>query len=392
MATKPSPSVYLDYNATAPLLPAALSAMQESLAARPGNPSSPHRYGQAARAALEDCRTRIAEGLGVSRRELIFTSGGSETNNAILRGVANLPAPVHIIVSTIEHASVLKTCEHLAASGIAVSYLPVDASGRVILEALGEMLRDETRLVSVMTANNETGAIQPIPELVERVRAHRCGAGVTVHTDAVQAFGRIALDLWNWGVDCATVTAHKIGGPKGIGALIGRESLMLPGLIVGGAQERGQRAGTESVFLVEGFDAAVQWVRGHRDELSQSLAGFKESLLEQVAGMEGFFQNGTGGPCLANTVNLGFEGVSAQSLVVAMDLAGVAISTGSACSSGAMEPSHVLEAMNLSEARVSASVRISMGHATNAEEVNRCAEMLLREVSRLRQLEQRAAS
>lgn len=386
--TDPSP-IYLDYNATAPLHPAAREAMLSALDAWPGNPSSPHAHGQAARNALEEARAGLAGLLGFARREVIFTSGGSESNTMVLRWAAEQAverdAPCHVIVSAIEHPSVLESAAWLAAHGVSVDYLPVNGEGVAELDALEALIRPETRLISLMAANNETGVVQPVAELTARVRALEDGGRrVWVHCDAVQAFGRIPLSLREWGVDAVTVAAHKLGGPKGIGALALREGLTLTPLVLGGRQERGLRAGTESVFLARGFLAAAEWMDAHREELAGRLAGFRALLTERLAGLAGFFENGAAAQRLPNTVNLGFEGVPAQSLLVALDLRGVSVSTGSACSSGALEPSHVLQAMALPAENVESALRISMGFATTQAEVERCAEVIAGEVARLR--------
>ncbi len=390
MAREPAP-IYLDYNATAPLLPAARERMLAALDALPGNPSSPHRYGQEARGVLESARGTVAGALGVARREVHFTGGGSEGNNQLLRWAAHRDGPAHVITTPIEHPSVLRCAEWLASHGVAVDYLPVDRDGRVVADAIPELLRPETCLVSVMAANNETGVLQPLAEVVQAVRAHSEPDAVIVHSDAVQAFGRMPLEPGGLGLDAVTVAAHKIGGPKGVGAVAVREGLQPPALVLGGAQERGRRAGTESVFLVEGFAGAVAWTMVHREAIAHRLAELRERLVSALARTDGFFENGAGAPRLANTVSLGFEGIAAQSLLVAMDLRQIAISSGSACSSGAIEPSHVLQAMGVPTARLESSLRISMGWGTTDAEVERCAEVLLEEVGRLRARRRRAA-
>ena len=386
MARPGSPPVYLDYNASALILPAAKERMTAALEALPGNASSPHRFGQAARAALEADRARLAALLGFGRREVCFTSGGSEGNNLLLLWPGWSGEPAHVITSPIEHPSVLRACEWLASRGVAVSYLPVNAQGVAEVEALPELLRPETRLVSLMAANNETGVVQPLERLAALVREHRPDGSVMVHSDAVQAFGRIPLALAQWGLDAVTLASHKIGGPKGIGAVALREGWAVAPLILGGKQERGLRAGTESVFLAEGFLAAAEWVWERFEQEAARLTGLRERLARHLADCEGFFLNGAGAPRLPNTLNLGFEGISAESLVVTLDLAGVAISTGSACQSGAVESSHVLRAMGLPEPRVRGAVRVSLGHDTTEAAVDRCAETMLAEVARMRRV------
>jgi cysteine desulfurase len=271
--------------------------------------------------------------------------------------------------------------------GVAVSYLPVGADGAVQAERLPELLRPETRLVSIMAANNETGVLQPLERigaLVREARAAGAAPRVLLHTDAVQAFGRVPLPLAEWGFDAATVTAHKLGGPLGIGALALREHAGMPAFLLGGKQERGRRAGTESVFLAAGFAAAAEWVFARLPELAERLAHLRDRLEAHVRDIPGGFVNGAGAPRVPNTSSLGFAGVSAQSLVVALDLEGIAISTGSACSSGSLEPSHVLTAMGLPEERIQGALRISLGWGTTEAEVDRCAEALRAQVHRLR--------
>lgn len=378
-----SPHVYLDYNATAPLLPSALERMNAALRDFPGNPSSPHAFGQAARDALETARAGLASRIGCSRREVTFTSGGSESNTTVFRAVAEFPRPAHVITSPIEHPSVLRCCEWLQAHGVEVSYLPVSASGMVDVEAVAALIRPETRLVSLMAANNETGVVQPLERLAEIVRASPNGKAILLHSDAVQAFGRIPLPIFSWGYDAVTLAAHKLGGPKGIGALAIRRPELVPALVLGGRQERDRRAGTESVSLVYGFLAAVEWVSDHTPDLQTGMERLRNRLLERLAAGPGFFLNGADAPRLPNTASVGFLGVPAQSLLVAADLAGLAISTGSACSSGAMEPSHVLLAMGLPPERIDASLRISLGWASTTEDVDRAAD-ILEEAARLR--------
>ena len=381
-----TPAAYLDYNATAPLLPEAREAMLRAFDTRPGNPSSPHAFGQAARDALETAREALAARLGFTRREWLFTSGGTESNNAALRWLADLPPPVHLITTPIEHPSILRSAEALASRGVEVSYLPVGGDGVVAAERLSGLLRPETRLVSVMAANNETGVLQPLERIATLVREARASGrcrNVLLHTDAVQAFGRVTLPLGAWGFDAASVAAHKLGGPRGIGGLALREGVQLPGFLLGGAQERGRRAGTEAEPLAAGFAAAAAWVFERLPEMGARLAGLRDRLERRIADLPGRFVNGGDAPRVPNTASVGFEGIAAQSLIVALDLDGVAVSAGSACSSGALEPSHVLRAMGLPESRVRSSLRISLGWGTSEADVDRCAEALRTHVLRL---------
>lgn len=384
--------IYMDYNATAPVLPEAARRMQAALTELPGNPSSPHGFGQRAKEALESARERLAGVLGFTRREVFFTSGGSEGNTMLLGWPGLVDGPAHVITSPIEHPSVLRTCDWLRGRGVEVSTLPVNGEGVVEVEAVSGMMRPETKIVSLMAANNETGVIQPVEALAALVAQFDSPRPVLVHSDAVQAFGRLPVDFSRWGVGAITLAAHKMGGPRGIGAVALREGIEVPPLVLGGGQERGKRAGTESVYLVEGFMGALDWVWADFERQAAAVEALRERLVAHLSGCEGFFLNGAGAPRLPNTANLGFDGVAAESLLVAMDLAGVAISTGSACQSGAVEPSHVLSAMGLPAGRVEASVRISLGHGTTIAEVDRCAEVMLAEVKRLRGMRRRHAS
>ena len=377
------PPIYLDYNATAPLMPEAKEAILQAWAEYPGNPSSPHAFGQSARDALEEYRTSLAGWVGFHRREFLITAGGTESNNTILRQAGLTGAGGHIITSPIEHPSVLESCAWLSRRGVAVDYLPVSGEGVVDVGAVGALIRPDTRLVSLMAANNETGVIQPVAELVKAVREAQGDRTIPVHCDAVQAFGRIALPADAWGVDALTLAAHKLGGPKGIGALAVREGIPLEGLLLGGAQERGRRAGTESVALAAGFQEAAHR-RIEKLELdTERVRTLRDRMAGALSDLPGYFLNGAKAFRLPNTLNLGFTGISAQSLLVSLDLKGVAVSTGSACSSGAMEPSHVLRAMGLPDELLHAALRISLGPESTLEEVDRAIDIFRIEVLRL---------
>ncbi|MDH5752378.1 MAG: cysteine desulfurase [Deltaproteobacteria bacterium] len=387
MTSQPHRRTYLDYNATAPLLPEAAGEMKALLDGPGGefaNPSSPHRFGQEARAALETMRARLAGVLGCHPREVIYTSGGSEANNMILRHLVDGGPGAHLITSPQEHPSIMRCAEWLRQRGVAVSYLPLDGRGVVETEALAGLLRPETRLVSVMAANNETGVVQPLKRLAAALRKADPEGRVMLHSDAVQALGRIDLSFGKWGLDAITLAAHKLGGPKGIGALVVRENRAVPPLILGGGQERGRRAGTESVVLATGFSAAAEWTAQNMQINSTRMAGLRDGLEQGLAGVQGFYVNGAEAPRLPNTTSLGFAGVSAVSLLVALDLDGIAVSTGSACSSGALEPSHVLRAMDVGEDRLAGSLRISLGYRTSDEDIRWCVERLRHHVERLR--------
>ncbi|MGA1024526.1 MAG: cysteine desulfurase family protein, partial [Aquiluna sp.] len=358
---------YLDYNATAPLLPEVWEAMQTVQATSYGNPSSPHGPGRRARNRLEEARRQLASLLGVEYQELCFTSGGSESNNAILRQFLQADKPNHWILSPLEHPSLLETAQHLAEQGRAsLDLLPVDRGGRVLPEALPELIRPETCLVSVMGANNETGVIQPIAELQAIAQQH----GIPLHTDSVQILGRVPVSWQELGVNYATATAHKLGGPRGIGLLYVREGSAFTPLITGGKQERVRRAGTESVALAVGFAAALAWVLEQQPQLSERLQSFQQQVLERLQTVEGFFLNGDPQFLLPNTLNVGFQGLSAETLLISLDLDGVAVSTGSACSSGALEPSPVLLAMGLTPTEARSCLRLSWGWQTTQADID----------------------
>ncbi len=371
---------YLDYNATAPLLPEVWEAMQAVQATSYGNPSSPHGPGRRARNRLEEARRQLASLLGVEYQELCFTSGGSESNNAILRQFLRADKSNHWILSPLEHPSLLETAQYLAEQGQAtLDLLPVDRGGRVLPEVLPELIRPETCLISVMGANNETGVIQPIAELQAIAQQY----GIPLHTDSVQILGRAPLSWKELGVSYATATAHKLGGPRGIGLLYVREGAAFTPLITGGKQERVRRAGTESVALAVGFASALAWVLEQQPQLSERLRSFQQQILERLQTVEGFFLNGDPEFLLPNTLNVGFQGLSVETLLISLDLDGVAVSTGSACSSGALEPSPVLLAMGLTPTEARSCLRLSWGWQTTQADIDALLDRLPHHVQRL---------
>ncbi|MGA1597485.1 MAG: cysteine desulfurase family protein [bacterium] len=371
-------SAYLDHNATTPLLPEVREAMLEAMGAF-GNPSSPHREGRDARTLLETSRKRIARQLGVSAQELLFTSGGSESNNTAIRQILQHPEPRHLVTSSIEHPSVLEAVRDLKAhAGVQVHLLRVDEHGVVLAEELREVLSPDTRLVSVMAANNETGALQPVSDLAQLCRSQQ----ILFHTDATQVLGKQALDLAPF--DYATATAHKLGGPRGIGLLYIRQGTPLHPLLFGGKQERVRRAGTESVLLACGFAQAVEWYTTHQEALARKHQELSRELWSRLGRLPGFFRNSPPEKSgLPHVLNFGFEGLSAETLVIALDLEGVSISTGSACSSGALEASPVLLAQGRSREQAKASLRVSLGWNTTTSEVERLSNRLEHHVHRL---------
>ena len=374
-------NIYLDHNATSPLLPEAQTAMNDAAGKSIGNPSSPHWAGRDAKILLEQSRNSLATSLGAEPREIIFTSGGSESNNAVLRQLIVASGEQHLITSTIEHPSVLETCRILAKQpNISLTELPVDSSGLINPESLKDEILSQTTLISLMAANNETGCMQPIRELCQIAREHE----ISFHTDMVQTSGKVKLDLNKSGIDFASVTSHKIGGPRGIGLLYARQGTSFESLVTGGKQERVRRAGTENVTLAVGFAKALEWYLENQERLQKQNTHFREKVLDRISNIDGFFQNTNLDQSLHHTLNFGFSGISAESLLISLDLDGVAVSTGSACSSGAMEESHVLLAMGRSRAEAKSSLRVSWGWSTKEDEIDYFLDKLTHHIHRLR--------
>ena len=375
-------NIYLDHNATSPLLPEAHAAMSEAAEKSLGNPSSPHWAGREAKILLEEARDSLARSLGAEPREIIFTSGGSESNNTVLRQVSVASGEKHLITSTIEHPSVLETCRILAKQpNISLTELPVDSSGLLQPESLKENIISQTSLISLMAANNETGCVQPIEELSQIAQEHE----ISFHSDMVQASGKIKIDLNKSGIDFASVTSHKIGGPRGIGLIYARHGTTFESLVTGGKQERVRRAGTENVTLAVGFAKALEWYLVNQERLQKQNNDFREKVLDKISAIEGFFHNTNMDHSLHHTLNFGFYGISAESLLISLDLDGVAVSTGSACSSGAMEESHVLLAMGRSRSEAKSSLRASWGWSTTADEIDFFVDRLSHHTHRIKQ-------
>ena len=377
--------VYLDHNATTPVHPAVADAVADALRGQFGNASSVHAFGQAAKAALDDARGNVAALVGGEPSEIVFTSGGTEADNLAIRGVAEA-APAdrrHLIASVIEHEAVLHTLKALAARGWRTTLLPVDSGGIVDPAELERALTPETTLVSVMHANNEIGTLQPIAEIARIAHAK----GVRVHVDAVQSAGKVPLDVRALGVDLLSISGHKFNGPKGAGALWVRRGARVVATLTGGRQERNRRAGTENVPAIVGLGVAA---RIATEELESTAAGYRtlrdrleSGILEQVPGT---VVNGAPAPRVPNTTSMSFDGVEAEALLIALDLEGVAVSTGSACSSGTLEPSHVLRAMGFPARRVQSSIRFSVGLGNTAAEIDHVLAVLPGLVGRLRAL------
>lgn len=374
--------VYLDNNATTPVLPEVFEAMRPCFAERFGNASSIHHHGQDTRAAVEAARESVAALLGCRASEVVFTSGGTESDNLAISG---LTAPGdHIITSSVEHHAVLHAVKHLEKIGCEVILLPVDGRGLVDPNDVQRALRPNTKLISIMMANNETGVLQPVEEIA-KVAAE---ADVFFHTDAVQAAGKIPIDVEHIGCDALSISGHKFHAPQGIGALYVRKGTRIQPLFHGGRHERSRRAGTENVPGIVGLGKAAGLAqqgfrRGDDKKLAQLRDHLQQGILAQV---EDAGVNGDGAPRVPNTASIYFDHIDGEPLVIALDLKGLAISSGAACSSGAIEPSHVLTAMGLPHARARASIRLSLGKQTSAEDIEFALALVPETVARLREL------
>ena len=351
-----------------------------------GNPSSVHHYGQVAKAALDEARSAVAALVGGDPSEVVFTSGGTESDNFAIRGAAEALEPTgrrHLIATTIEHEAVLNTFKALGRRGWRTTLLPVDQTGIVSIASLEQALTDDTALVSVMHANNEIGTVQPIAQLARIARAR----GALFHTDAVQTAGKVPVDVKVLGVDLLSLSAHKFYGPKGAGALWIRRGVRLHAPMTGGKQERSRRPGTENVAGIIGMGVAAQLARGKAAADGERLALLRDRLEDGIlASVSGTAINGVRSPRVPNTTNISFDRVEAESLLIALDLAGIAVSTGSACSSGTLEPSHVLKAMGFPAHRTQNSIRFSLGAANTEADVQRVIEVLPGLVDKLRAL------
>ena len=380
------PRAYFDHNATTPPDPAVIEAVARALAEDFGNASSVHHFGQRAKALLDEARTSIGQLIGAEPAEIVFTSGGTEADNLALRGAAEaleVGGKRHIITSSIEHEAVLNTVKALAKRGWTSTLLPVDSTGIVAPAALAATITRETAIVSVMHANNEIGTIQPIADLAAIAHEH----GALFHTDAVQSVAKIPVDVRALGVDLLALSAHKFNGPKGTGALWMKRGVRLVSFVTGGKQERNRRAGTENVPALVGLGVAADVARKKMADEAPRLSALRDRLeagvLSSVPGTE---RNGAASPRVPNTTNISIDRVEAESMLIGLDLAGIAVSSGSACSSGSLEPSHVLKAMGLPHARTLGSIRFSLGAANTQADIDRVIEALPPIVEKLRSL------
>ena len=376
--------IYFDHNATTPVDPAVLEIVVRVLRDEFGNASSVHHFGQRAKAVLDDARSGVAALVGGEPSEVVFTSGGTEADNFALRGVAEALEPTgrrQLIASSIEHEAVLVTLKALARRGWQTTLLPVDSSGIVSPDALREAITDGTALVSIMHANNEIGTVQPVAELAAIAHAR----GALFHTDAVQSAGKIPVKARELGVDLLSISAHKFYGPKGAGALWIKRGTRVASILTGGKHERSRRAGTENVAGIAGLGAASQLATSKLEVEGARLRMLRDRLEAAVlATIPETAVNGLREPRVPNTTNISFEGIEAESLLIALDLEGFAVSTGSACSSGTLEPSHVLRAMGLPAHRTQNSIRISLGAASTDAQVDTFLEKLPTVVAKLR--------
>jgi len=380
---------YFDHNATTPPDPAVIDAVAHALADDFGNASSVHHFGQRAKAVIDEARSAVAELIGAEPTEVVFTSGGTESDNLALRGAAEALAPGgrrHIITSSIEHEAVLNTVKALSKHGWTFTLLPIDATGIVSPSTLASAITRETAIVSVMHANNEIGTIQPIADLA--AIAHEFGAAF--HTDAVQSVAKIPVNVRSLDIDLLALSAHKFNGPKGAGALWIRRGTRVVSTMTGGKHERNRRGGTENVPGIAGMGVAARLARQKLASEAPRIAALRDRLERGIlAGVSGTIVNGANDPRVPNTTNISFDGIEAESLLIALDLEGFAVSTGSACSSGTLEPSHVLRAMGLPSHRTQNSIRFSLGAGNTEEQVDALLAKLPAVVGKLRTLVRR---
>ena len=373
-------SIYLDYNATTPVRPEVVDEMSAFLAGPPGNPSSRHAWGRDAARAREKARERLAGALGCRPEEIVFTSGGTEADNLAIRGLADPGGREHVITAATEHEAILHTLDALERLGSRVTRLSVDSDGLVDPEALARAIAPDTALVTLMAANNETGALAPLAALGAACRER----GVPFHTDAVQCFGKAPFRFDELPVDLASISSHKIGGPKGIGALVHRAGVRPHPMQTGGGQERGIRPGTENLPGIVGFGKAAELAAAEREAEGNRLSALRDRLEAGIlrvwpAGRV----NGAGAPRLPNTTNVTFPDSNGETLLIALDLEGIAVSTGAACNAGAADPSHVLLALGCTREEAAGSIRFSLGTGTTEAEIDEVLAVLPEIVSRV---------
>ncbi len=373
--------VYLDHNASTPVHPEVLAAMLPYFAEQYGNPSSIHGFGREARDAVDAAREEIAGFMGVAKEEFVFTSGGTESDNLAIKGVAHAHRQGHIITSQVEHHAVLRTCQALERAGFAVTYLPVDGHGRVDPEDVRRAVRPDTILITVMYVNSEVGTIMPLGEIGRIAREH----SIVFHSDAVQAFGKIPFDARDLGLDLLSCSSHKIYGPKGLGGLYIRKGTKMVSIQHGGDHERRRRAGTENVPAIVGFARAVSLRARDMDEEAGRVRRLRDRLWEGVrARVPDVHLNGHPTERVPGTLNMSFRGIEAESLILALDLKGIGASAGSACTSGSLEPSYVLTAMGVPTEWSLGALRCSLGRSTSEEDIDYVLDVLPAAAERIR--------
>lgn len=381
--------IYLDHNATTPLRPEVRDRMIPFLGDLFGNPSSAHSFGQEVKPHLEEARRRIADQLGTSVAQVVFCSGGTESDNAAIKGVAFAEGKGHIVTTLIEHPAVLQTVSWLAKKGFEATYVPVGSSGIVDPDDVRKAIRPDTILVSVMHINNEIGTIQPVREISAITRER----GVLLHTDAVQSFGKLPTKVDDLGADLVSIAAHKIYGPKGVGALYIRKGTKIDPLIIGGAQEKRRRSGTENTPGIIGFGEAAVLAERERQEIYNRLVHLRKRLVQGLTDQIPDIQlNGDPERTFPSTVSASIGRVEGESMLLSLDMEGIAVSTGSACSSGSLEPSHVLVALGMSPMLAQGTLRFSMGRGTTQEEVDYLLDVFPPVVQRLRAMSPLRAS
>lgn len=375
--------IYMDHAATSPLREEVLEAMLPYLQDKYGNPSSLHSPGREAREAVNEAREKTAQALGADPKEIFFTSGGTEANNIAIKGTARRQKKKgHLITSSIEHHAVLDVCKELAAEGFQVTFLPVDRYGMVSLETIKRALTPDTFLISIMTANNEVGTIEPVAEIGALARER----GILFHTDAVQAVGQIPINVREMNIDLLSLSAHKFNGPKGVGALYARRGVSLEPLYRGGGQERKLRPGTENVAGIVGLGRALELAVEEMPEKSRRQQELRDRLIEGLLGMGDVVLNGHPSARLPGNVNVSFNYIEGEALLLGLDLEGIAASSGSACTSGSLEPSHVLRAMGLEEQLARGSLRLTLGRGNSDADVDYLLAVMGPLVERLRRM------
>ena len=381
--------VYLDHNATTPLRPEVRDRMIPFLGDLFGNPSSAHSFGQEVKPHLEEARRLIADQLGTSPNQLVFTSGGTESDNAAIKGVAFAAGKGHLVTPLIEHPAVLQTVSWLAKKGFEATYIPVGSSGVVDTDDVRKAIRPDTLLVSVMHVNNEIGTIQPVEEISAITRE----LGVLFHSDAVQSFGKMPTKVDDLGADLVSIAAHKIYGPKGVGALYIRKGTRIDPLIIGGAQEKRRRSGTENIPGIVGFGEAILHAEKERQEIYNRLVSLRKKLVTGLTGqIPEIWINGDPERTFPSTVSASIARVEGESMLLSLDMEGIAVSTGSACSSGSLEPSHVLVSLGIDPMLAQGTLRFSMGRQTTSEEIDYLLEVFPPIIQRLRAMSPLRAS